>query len=148
MGVTVTGESSLEQRLDPARLMKRVERVMNDELGEGAELMQGYIETRGTGKEWSHPWGASGRTASRPGRVDTGQMVREVQGEVIASDNTSVTGVLGWPEDSPEYYRHQEHGFEHVLTGEDVEEMRALRDAVDETTPKLFAALTDLAREM
>lgn len=148
MGVRQTGSERLEQRLDPARLMNRVERVMNDVLAEGAETMQDNIETRGTGNAWSHPWGPNGRTASSPGRVDTGQMLREVQGEVIASDNNGVTGVLGWPEGSPEYYRHQEHGFTHILTGEDVTEMRALRDAVDETTPKLFQELTKIAREI
>lgn len=148
MGVRVSGNERLERSLDPARLMTRVEEIVNEVLGEGAEKMRTNIETRGTGKRWSHPWGPNGRTSSSPGRVDTGQMVREVQGEVIASDNTSVTGVLGWPEGSPEYYRHQEHGFNHVLTGEDVEEMRALRDAADETTPELIYELTRIARQM
>lgn len=145
MGVRQSGSDRLEKSLDPARLMSRVETVMNDTLRDGAQLMQGYIETRGTGKEWTRPWGPNGRTASRPGRVDTGQMLREVQGEVVASDVNGVTGVLGWPENSPEYYRHQEHGFQHIITGDDVEEMRALRDAVDETTPRLMNALTKVA---
>ena len=148
MGVRVSGNEQVVRSLDPARLMQRVETVMNDVLGEGAERMQGYIETRGTGKRWTHPWGPNGRTGSSPGRVDTGQMIREVQGEVIASDNNGVTGVLGWPEGSPEYFRHQEHGFNHVLTGEDVEEMRALRDAADATTPELMDELTKIARQL
>lgn len=145
MGVQVSGGNDLESRLDPGRFMKRVEVVMNDVLEDGANQMQSNIETRGTGREWTRPWGPNGRTGSYPGRVDTGQMVREVQGEVIASDSNGVTGVLGWPENSPDYYRLQEHGFYHVLTQEDVEGMRALADAVDETTPRLIERLTQIA---
>lgn len=147
MGVKVTGESAIESRLDPGRLMQRVATVMDDVLGDGANEMQSNIETRGTGREWSRPWGPNGRTGSYPGRVDTGQMIREVQGEVTSISNKRVTGTLGWPEDSPDYYRLQEHGFYHTLTQEDVDGMRALADAEANTTPALMDALIRIAKE-
>lgn len=146
MGVKVTGDSDIEARLDSKRFMQRVAVVMDDVLEDGAHEMQQNIETRGTGREWSRPWGPNGRTGSYPGRVDTGQMVREVQGEVVSTSANRVTGVLGWPEDSPDYYRLQEHGFYHTLTQEDVDGMRALADAEASTTPALVNALIQIAK--
>ena len=133
-------------RLDPARLMRRVEQGMSRVLEGGKQDMRAYIEARGTGRTWQHPWG--GRTGSYPGRVDSGDMLNDVEGRVVASDANGVTGVLGWAEGSPSYYRHQEHGFHNTLTDTDVEGMRAFADAEADTTEALLDELLDIAKEL
>lgn len=146
MGFKQAGSEQLEAKLSSSVWSKRVRAVLESNLTEGANTMRQNIETRGTGKTWSRAWGGRGRTASTPGRVDSGAMVGDVQGVVTSETPGRVVGELGWPEGSPEYYRHQEHGFRHVLTQEDVTEMRALRDAADETTPAILDGLREIAR--
>lgn len=146
MGVKQEGSERFERSLDPGRLMSRVNVVMGDVLERGKDSMVNKIETRGTGNTWQSPWG--GRSASTPGRDDSGQMKSDVKGEVTEHTGTHVRGMLGWPEGSPEYYRHQEHGFFHVLAQRDVMEMGALRDASEETTTELVEELTKIARQM
>lgn len=147
MGVTQTGGEHLERSLDPALLMARTADVLADVLGDGKDRMVEFIETRGTLREWEKGWGRSTRTASIPGRDDTGQMKSDVIGEVTSASAQHVRGILGWPDGSPEYYRHQENGFFHTIAQRDVEEMNALRDASEATTDDLVVSLTRLVRE-
>ena len=146
MGVKVTGGQSLKRRIDSSRLMRETAQVMARVLKEGESEMVDFIETRGTLREWEKPWGRSARSASIPGRDDTGAMKNAVVGEVIEVNAFRVKGVLGWPEGSPEYFRLQENGFYHRLSQEDVPGMRALRDAADNTRSKLVVELIDLIR--
>lgn len=143
MGVSERGTDALLSRLDPATLMGKAKQALTESLADGKNAMVHSIETRGTGREWQHPWG--GRAGSMPGRDDTGEMKGAVEGpETVTDTGTRVTGYLGWAEGTPEYFRHQEYGFRNILTGTYVEEMRALRDATDQTTAELLPKLRKL----
>jgi len=142
MAVKTTGDFGVKA-IDPDRIMRNVEGAMEAGLHEGAEMMRQFIETRGTMREWSRPWGASQRSASIPGRDDTGQMKNAVQGEIEDFSRDTIRGVLGWAPGSPLYYQLQEHGFFHVLTGEDVAAMYALRDAGEWTKEELDRRIRD-----
>lgn len=147
MGMTMTGADAFLARLDPSRLMSEAESALSQSLEDGKSAMVGFIETRGTGREWKHTWGNNPRAGSFPGRDDTGTMKSAVQGpETVERNKDTVTGSLGWADGSPEYYQHQEYGFRNVLTGTYVEEMRALRDAAEQTTAELLPRLRKLGR--
>lgn len=128
--------------------MAEVQPIMKRVLENGRQAMVDHIETRGTGHVWQSSWGRNPRSASIPGRDDTGAMKSAVVGEVTEANAKHVEGELGWPEGSPEYFRHQEHGFYHVLAQRDVEEMGALRDASEETTNELMYELERLAKRL
>ena len=144
MGVKVN-DRGLDRLLSPSLLMGRISTVMRETLEEARHEMVESIETRGTGRTWTKPWsGGTGRGASIPGRDDTGGMKGDVIGEVVESNAKRVRGVLGWPEGSPEYYSLQEDGFYNWLSRENVAPMRALRDASENATDKLVAAIINM----
>lgn len=138
--------NSLERRLNPKSTMDRVEAAVAEAAEKGKEVMREAIETRGTGKTWKSSW--FGRTGSFPGRVDSGDMLRDVEGEVLTRTATTVTGVVGWADNDPMYYALQEGGFRHVLTGEMVEGMMALRDGAEVAKNSLVRGMEDIARDI
>lgn len=144
--MTVTGLDAFERRFNPKSTMDRVEAAMDSATESGREAMREAVETRGTGNTWSHPWGD--RTGSFPGRVDTGHMLDEVQGEVTERTKHSVTGMVGWKGDSEAYIAFQDQGFRHVLTGQYVEGMRALRDGSEVAKTALLSDLEEIARSI
>ena len=104
------------------RVDEGVDEAMDDAGAFGKELGQHFIETRGTGREWTRP-GPTGRTGSSPGRVDTAKLR------------------IGWVGGTREdYFQFQETGFTHV-SGINVPGMYALQDATD-------AALSQLAQDL
>lgn len=123
-------------------LMGELEGALDKALEEGETVMKEAIATRGTGNTWSHPW--RGRTGSIPGRIDSGDMHKDVRGIITEKTKTKVTGNLGWDENSPDYYAYQDQGFMHVLTGKSVEGMRALRDAAEVTENVLVSEVQDI----
>ena len=143
--VQVGGLGALKS-LARLNLMDEVEGAVETALEAGEAAMKEAIATRGTGNTWSHPW--HGRTGSKPGRVDTGDMQNDVRGIITDRTRTEVTGNLGWDEDSPDYYRYQEQGFMHVLTGKDVEGMMALRDAAELTRNVLVDEIDNITRRI
>ena len=148
MDYTIDGDRSLLDRLDQGKFNTFAKQALEGELAQGKAQMVNNIETRGTGKTWHHAWKPSGRTGSTPGRDDTGLMKRSVDGpETVTALPNGATGFLGWPEGSPEYFRHQENGFRNVLIQVDVEEMHALRDAADETTTEVIQSVQAYARK-
>ena len=148
MAYTIGDHKSILDRLDQGRFNQFARQALGRDLGEGKAQMVQNIETRGTGKTWEHAWGPNGRAASTPGRDDTGQMKGAVEGpETVSGLPNGASGFLGWPEGSPEYFRHQENGFYNVLIGVDVTEMRALRDAADETTTEVIQSVRNYARK-
>jgi len=145
-GFTVTGLDALERRFNPKTTMDRVEAAMADATDKGRDAMREAVETRGTGKTWKHPW--RGRSGSIPGRVDSGDMLDGVKGEVTERTRHSVTGVVGWDDDSEAYMAFQDQGFRHVLTGEYVEGMMALRDGSELAKTSLIADLEQIVRDI
>lgn len=141
---------NLDQLLNIAKidLPSEFEGAMERSLEKGEEAMKEAIATRGTGKTWSHPWGRNGRTGSYPGRVDTGAMQGDVRGVVTEVSEKRVEGNLGWDDNSPMYYALQDQGFTHVITGEDIEGMRALRDAADITERALLDEVDGIVRRL
>lgn len=143
--VSVGGLGILD-RLAKINLGDEFEKALDTALEQGEDAMKEAIATRGTGRQWSRPWGD--RTGSFPGRVDSGDMQSDVRGVVTSKTNDSAEGNLGWDENSPDYYAYQEQGFEHVITGEYIEGMRALRDSAELTKTTLIQEVEDIARRI
>lgn len=136
--VTISGNfRTFPRRLEAARkgLRDCLDRAMIDAIEVGVAFGKNAIETRGTGKTWQRPW--HGRAGSYPGRVDTGEMLREFRGEVDIA-RTETTGKIGWTKEQLDYFIYQELGFQH-LSGEEIEGMFALRDAANEAWEFLVA---------
>lgn len=131
MAVTSTGFDSVSQKLNPSSITGGIERAVKESVEEGATAMKGMIETRGTGKTWTKPWGRSSRGASIPGRVDTGQMRDAVEGKVTSASPTRVEGMVGWEDGSPDYFDFQENSFRHAISGQTIAGMQTLRDVHD-----------------
>lgn len=103
--------------------IKEIEReaakVVDETAKEGAEVMRGHIEVRGTGYR------------GHQGRIETGAMLDAVQSVTEKTDD-GVRGRFGWgvrggPTD--DYFRYQEEGFTIASSGHDVPPMHALLDA-------------------
>lgn len=141
---------NLDQLLDIANidLKSEFEGALDRSLQKGEEAMKEAIATRGTGREWSHPWGRNGRTASKPGRIDTGEMQGDVRGVITEVSEQRVEGNLGWDDNSPLYYALQDQGFTHVITGDEIEGMRALRDAAEVTERALLDEVDGIVRRL
>lgn len=99
---------------------------LDDVMFEASEKMRNLIETRGTGKTWTKPWG--GRSGSIPGRVDSGYMRDQARYE-LRRNGSVMTGVLGWTDNQEMYFIFQDEGFTHWLTGDDIKGMNALVDS-------------------
>lgn len=98
---------------------RQAEKVVDETAREGAEVMRGYIESRGTG--WR----------GHRGRVDEGYMLGDVAHNVTKSAD-GVRGKWGWgTTGGPKhpYYRFQEQGFTIWNSGHTVPPMHALLDS-------------------
>ena len=114
------------------KLEEGVEEILHESGESGASLMRTMIEARGTGKEWSHAWGETERTASKPGRDDTGKMKNAVKYRVAPRANNRAQLRMGWVSGTRErYFMAQERGFTHNRTGEFIEGMFALQDSTE-----------------
>lgn len=145
-GVKITGLNDF-LRIGQIDLPQELEDAMEKAMEQGEDALKEAINTRGTGNTWSRPWGRSGRTGSFPGRVDSGEMLDKAEGKVTNKDAHSVDGVLGWPEDSPEYIALQDQGFHHVLANRDIEGMMALRDSAELAEQVLVTEIENIARK-
>ena len=145
-GVNISGLSDL-LRIERIDLPGEIKQAMDTAMEDGEDALKEAINTRGTGREWTRPWGASGRTGSIPGRVDRGEMLTKAKGATTNVARHEVDGVLGWPEDSDEYIAYQDQGFEHVITGEYIEGMMALRDSAELAERSLVNELENIARK-
>lgn len=133
-------------RIKDIDLGAEFERAMEVSLEKGEAAMKEAVNTRGTGKTWSHPWGRNGRTGSYPGRVDSGDMLDGVRYEITESTAERVEGNLGWDSDSPAYIAYQDQGFTHVLNNEDIEGMMALRDGAEIAKNALLSEVEQISR--
>ena len=111
------------------RLTAEMTKVVEDMALEGEAMIKDAIETRGTGRTWAKTYYKRGiaRSASIPGRVWTGDMLRAVDTEVV-STNEMVRGTFGWINKVEDYYRLQETGFT-SNTGQEIAGMFAVHDA-------------------
>lgn len=99
------------------------EAILERSMDEGAILMKEYISTRGTAKGGARP--------DNPGRIDTERMLKAVESNVTPYGPKRVRGTFGWLSDKADYFKWQEGGFDHVLSGEYIEGMYAMQDAAD-----------------
>lgn len=83
----------------------------------GETKMKQLIETRGTGRTWSRPFYAkqslktgTERTASSPGRVNTGRM-RDLVSSRVERGAVQTNAVFGWVNQKEKYFEYQENGF-------------------------------------
>ena len=145
-GVNISGLDDL-LRIERINLPDEFEDAMTKAMDAGQDALKDAINTRGTQRKWSRPWGMNERTASAPGRVDSGEMLSLAKGEVTGKDAHSVDGELGWPEDSPEYIAYQDQGFYHVIIDEQIEGMIALRDSAELAERVLVDEIESIARK-
>ncbi|QDH92194.1 hypothetical protein SEA_DEJAVU_45 [Microbacterium Phage DejaVu] len=143
-GVNISGLDDL-LRIERINLPDEFEGAMTKAMEQGEDALKEAINTRGTGNEWTRPWGD--RSGSYPGRVDSGDMLNAAKGKVTGKDAHSVDGELGWPEDSPEYISYQDQGFYHVLANRDIEGMMALRDSAELAERVLVEEVENIARK-
>lgn len=117
----------------------KAETIVQQEIGDltielaemGEEKMREFIQTRGTNRQWSRPWPSrktpGRRSRSGPGRIDSGDMLKNV-GRKFQRGEKQSRAVFGWTQDYEDYYKYQEEGFRH-WRGPTVPGMFALRDA-------------------
>lgn len=106
-------------------MMRRIEKVVNETLKEGAFDMINVINTSGTG------WVGKGPQAFAEGRVDYGNMRSAVSYDYTAQKG-QVKGAFGWGingHDAKPYFLEQENGFVNPWTGRFVQPMHALLTA-------------------
>lgn len=134
-----SGLEALSRIADSKSVLDKAEDAIEEALEVGQTAMREAISTRGTGRTWQAPRG--GRAGSYPGRVDTGDMLDDVDGKMLPRTGNTVSGQLGWDDASPFYYQLQEAGFTHSITGDDIEGMMALHDAADVAKRSLIQGL-------
>lgn len=106
-----------------------LDKAMIDAMSLGVETGKDVIESTGTDREWTRPWG--GRSGTGRGRIDTGEMLDEFRADVDI-DRNETRGELGWIRKQEDYYLFQDLGFWHVLSQREIEGMFALREASEE----------------
>lgn len=93
--------------------------VVADAVGEGKEITQHNIETRGTMK------------SGKRGRIESEDMRNAVSSEITSKGREGVVGKFGWINEYERYFGLQEEGFKH-RGGVTVDGMYAISDAADE----------------
>ena len=126
----------------------KAETIVQQEIGDltielaemGEEKMREFIQTRGTNRQWSRPWPSrktpGRRSGSGPGRIDSGDMLKNV-GRKFQRGEKQSRAVFGWTQDYEDYYKYQEEGFRHWRAGADPNQRGNRRPAV--TVPGMFA---------
>lgn len=124
------GFKRLEEKFSDAALLPIIEEAMDEAVQAGKEEIIDAINTRGTNRVWSRTWyDPDPRDRSTERRYNQGNMLNDVDSRVTVSGRNTVRGEFGWINNSEEYYRAQEYGFTNTITGQQVEGMRAFRDA-------------------
>lgn len=145
-GAAISGLDALSRFSEARTILDKAEDAVEEALEVGKDAMREAIETRGTGRTWQKPRG--GRTGSYPGRVDTGDMLDDVDGKMLPRTANTVSGQLGWDDGSPFYYQLQEAGFTHSTTGNEIEGMMALHDAADVAKRHLIESLERIGNDI
>lgn len=124
--------AALKNRLReiPNKVMDTAERKVYIISEESAARMVEIINTSGTG------WVGRGAEAFAEGRVDSGQMRRDV-GFTVERSGTRITAKMGWVHGQDPYYLEQEYGFINPWTGAPVPPMLALTQASADFENKL-----------
>lgn len=111
--------------------------IKSEEIGDtvrlGAQRMRELIDERNTDTPYGRgetPW--AGKTKTAPGRNRTYEMRNAVDSYVIEDSKNRKQGHFGWLHGRQDYFRFQEGGFDHAMTGAAVEGMYALADAAEE----------------
>ena len=114
------------------KIDKAVEEVSEYVADEGVKRTKQKIETGGTGNSWDPSWDSmpnatSGRHASSPGRVASGEMRDDISGSVSRT-GSSIVSSFGWIDKYQDYYGAQEGGFHNLKANKKVKAMNALSD--------------------
>lgn len=118
----------------------RASTIVQQEIGDltievaekGAEAAREIIRTRGRNREWARPWRSEKtgrfRSGSGPGRIDSGDMLNNITVQFQRGEKQS-RAVFGWIKTYEYYYKYQEEGFNHWISGKEIPGMFAIRDA-------------------
>lgn len=98
----------------------------------GAEVAREIIRTEGRNRTWARPWRSEKtgrvRSGSGPGRIDSGDMLNNIDVQFQRGEKQS-RAVFGWVKTYENYYKFQEEGFVHWISGEEIPGMFAIRDS-------------------
>lgn len=122
------------------KLNDRVAEEMETLAEEGQELIQGYIETRGTAnpayggkKSWKRTYykrGGGAKSGPSRGRIWSGEMHADIEQSFVRGSDVYISS-FGWLDNIQDYYEQQELGFDHPATGEHIAGMFAMSDAFE-----------------
>jgi len=101
--------------------MDEAEKILEDVLRIGSDLMEGYIQTRGL--------------SGKAGRIDTGKMLESVGWNMTSSTGVVLSGEFGWTESQELYFLFQEEGTSRIAP------MLALFDAGASVREELVSAI-------
>lgn len=115
----------------------RVEGVAEQVAEEGQEMLQGMIQdpARGTNRTWKRSY--NGRKGGFHGRVADGQMLADIDEDVVRFGSDAVVASFGWIHHYQDYYGMQDVGFTHEYAKEEdgsdivIKGMFIMRDAED-----------------
>ncbi len=134
---------------------QKMKAALQESLEDGRDRLRELIAERGTGRTWYGDWGSMphgtpGRTASSPGRSATGRMMDAATFTMSNDTKNRVRGRLGWLGrlGDLKYAPMQDQGFEHWITGEQIEGMMAMRDAARYTDEQFERRAEKVAREL
>lgn len=156
--VTVHGFTALAHRVQRWGVQAMMDEVVATVADTLVDDMRQTVSSTATGKDWVtdsqgrtlsqmfNP--ASKRYGSHDGRIDSGNMFDKIRASQKVLNNTEVVYEVGWPEGSPEYFRAQEYGFRHWITGQHIQGMNALASAKDIGADLLQIELNKAVRDM
>lgn len=138
------------------KLNDRIANELEELAADGQELLQGYIETRGTanpeygGKTaWKRTYyktGKGSKSGPSKGRVWGGEMRADIEQSFTRSTDVMVAS-FGWIDNVEDYYKLQELGFDHEATGEHIQGMFIMSDAYEWTKEEIKKRLNRVARD-
>lgn len=144
MGVKIgPGFKRIRELFAEESIVDFAEVAMQEAIDAGVDAALDAIDTSGNpDKAWVNPFPVffenSGRKMQPTAdRVDTGSMRDDIGGRVYRSKRNTISGEVGWINGSESYYKYQEYGFTHWITGQYITGMGALRSA-KETTEMVF----------
>jgi len=113
-------------------VQQEIEDLTMEIANQAADKMRELISTKGTNRVWQRSWFSekTGRYRDRsgPGRIDSGDMLNNVDVQFQRGDKQS-RAAFGWIKKYEKYYKFQEEGFTHIFRNAKVPGMFALRDA-------------------
>ena len=136
MAMQIDGLDEFERKLDDRRVMDELESAMQKTVEFTKEVVVDAVENSGTAK------------SGKRGRIRTGRMRNSVKTDVETIGDDRVVGKVGWFNDSPEYAKWQELGFNHWISSEFITGMYSLVEGGAQGSQEASKLVDDVARRI